>query len=376
MAQRNVTLKLAACHPNTPSRYLQKFAKDKNESIRGAVASNPKTPPHLLSQLSNDEEITVRINVARNESTPKEVLLRLSRGHENFFEGMDQYDDEDYASVRAAVACNASAGNDALALLSADKDESVRSAVARNPLVDVDEVFGLDDKLNHHLLASYSKDAKTLDHLSTSGIIGVAVNVARNPCAPPDLLERLATSETPDVRFEVALNSNTDVSVLENLSRDSNVWVRSNVAKNRSTPSNILNRLVSFSEDEQVVCSAIENPATGVEAVASCLRSIMDTLDSTSPYDSHVNIPRLLESLSHRDDLPTAVLSQMSKSRFVDIRISVTTNARLPSSDLARLSREPVQFVVNFIADNPKVQGTTDALSGILSPSGYSKSET
>ena len=370
MAQRNVTLKLVAAHPNAPLTYLESFAEDKNESIRGAVASNPKASPYLLSYLSTDTEFSVRMNVATNPSTPKEVLLQLCENGDGL---EDDDDDDDFASIRVAVARNASAGNDTLKLLSMDKYLSVRLAVASNPLVDVDEIFGLDDKLNDRVLARHSKDVKTLGHLCSSGIDGIVKNVASNPCASPGLLERLSTSDDFMVRLEVALNSNTGISVLEKLSRDSDVWVRSNVAKNRSTPSDILNRLVSFSEDEQVVCSAIENPATSSEAVASCLRSIMNSLDSVRPNDQHISISRLLESLSHRNDVPPTILALMSKSRFADLRIAMTTNSSLPSSEIVRLSKEPVQFVVNFIADNPKVQGGADALSALLSVSGYSR---
>lgn len=148
----------------------------------------------------------------------------------------DDDDDDDFVSIRVAVARNASTGNDALKLLSMDKSLSVRLAVASNPLVDVDEIFGLEDKLNLCVLARYSKNVKTLDHLGASGTDGIVKNVASNPCVPPGLLERLSTSDDLMVRSEVALNSNAGISVLEKLSRDSDVWVRSNVAKNRSTP--------------------------------------------------------------------------------------------------------------------------------------------
>ena len=376
MAQRNITLKFTACHPNTPSIYLESFAEDKNESIRGAVASNPKASPYLLNYLSTDTEFSVRMNIATNTSTPKDVLLRLCENGGDFIQDVARefiaYDYENFP-IRVAIARNVSACYDALALLSMDANSYVRMAVASNPLVDVDEIFGLDDKSNHRVLARHSKDVKTLGHLYSSGIDDILQNVASNPCAPPSLLERLATSESSMVRSKVASNSNTDAHVLANLSRDSDVWVRSNVAKNRSTPSNILNTLVSFSEDEQVVCSAIENPATGAEAVALCLGSIVETLDAIRPDDSQFNTTRLLKALSHRDDLPPSVLARMSKSRFADFRIAMTTNSRLPSSEIARLSKEPVQFVVNFIADNPKVQGAADTLSALLSSSGFSR---
>ena len=99
----------------------------------------------------------------------------------------------------------------------------------------------------------------------------------------------------------------------------------------------------------------------------------MNSLDSLHPNDSQYNITRLLKALSHRDDLPPAILALMSKSRFADLRIAMTTNSSLPSSEIVRLSKEPVQFVANFIADNPKVQGAADALSALLSVSGYSR---
>ena len=91
--QRIVTLKHTACHPNTPSTHLESFAKDKNEYIRGAVASNPKAPPHLLSHLSTDTDFFVRLNTAANTSTPKEALLRLCEN--GGVTGNDEADDDD-----------------------------------------------------------------------------------------------------------------------------------------------------------------------------------------------------------------------------------------------------------------------------------------
>jgi predicted RNA-binding protein YlxR (DUF448 family) len=186
---------------------------------------------------------------------------------------------------------------------------------------------------------------------SRAGEIDLSL-LARNPYTPIEILERLAASEDRGIR--------------------------SCVAQNKSTPSVILNKLVTLEEDEYVVRYAIGNPATDPEAIASYVRPVLLFLDSfrlNNPGFINVDAGRfywILDSSSRRNDVPSSDLTLIYNNEMAD-RKSLAMNSRLPSSDLLRLSKDQDHDVVQSIADNPKVQGAADALSGRLSSSGFSK---
>ena len=63
---------------DTLSETLQQLACDKNEVVRGKVASNSNTPSETLQQLACDKNAEVRGKVARNMNTPRETLYKLT----------------------------------------------------------------------------------------------------------------------------------------------------------------------------------------------------------------------------------------------------------------------------------------------------------
>ena len=333
-------LRCVAAHPNTPLSNLESLAENADALIRSAVVSNPKAPTHLLSRLSMDKHCSVRKSVARNTSTSKEDLFRLCK--------------DGHFLIREAVANNISADKKTLALLSVDTDlrVDVRMAVAKNPNIDPDEIFGLDDELNYRALAFSSRDAGKLEFLSTVDDKNVRAAVAQNENAPP--------------------------STLLILSKDPDAHVRSHVASNQSTPPEILNGFVlNVEEDQRVVYCSIANPAIDPEPVGECFTSLM----STGELDQRVHLGlglgvglelEVMRALSRRDDIPSSALALMSKSRIAKIRIAMAKNRRLPHSDLLSLSEENDQKVANAVADNPTVQGAADAISCLISTHGCS----
>jgi len=64
----------------------------------------------------------------------------------------------------------------------------------------------------------------------------VCWQVARNPSAPADALERLARHDDKIVRYEVAMNPGTSTTILGRLAKDEHETVRCYVAENLGAP--------------------------------------------------------------------------------------------------------------------------------------------
>jgi hypothetical protein len=103
-------------HPNTPPSLLSALARDPRKSVRWAVGSSPRTPAVLLSALAREKDEDLRWHVAQNGSAPLSVLSLLAV--------------DESGSVREAVAQNPSTDAALLSLLAGDEYREVRLAVA------------------------------------------------------------------------------------------------------------------------------------------------------------------------------------------------------------------------------------------------------
>lgn len=157
-------LKAVASHRATNATVLGALAKTSEEEVRRAVAENWSTPPGVLQQLAKDDSPVVCDRVMENpvasddirrsmEDHPQAVvrdkakhyrktmtpalrpeweqLADVQSGHDA--DTLRRHTDSPYASVRRAVACNASTPADiARDLILNDPDESVRLAGAQS----------------------------------------------------------------------------------------------------------------------------------------------------------------------------------------------------------------------------------------------------
>jgi 3-methyladenine DNA glycosylase AlkC len=172
---------------------LTALSRDKDESIRTAVAENPKAPPEALAALSRDKDKYVRRAVAQNPNTPPEVLTALAG---------DEY-------VRRDIAQNPNTPPEVLTALAGHKDEHVRIAVAENPNTPREVLIALSgDKAEY-----------------------VRARVAKNPKAPPEVLTALSGDKVEYVRYVVAKNPNTPREALAALARDKEKYIRNTAVK-------------------------------------------------------------------------------------------------------------------------------------------------
>jgi hypothetical protein len=175
-----------------PPEKLLLLAEDKKTSVRQSVAKNQNCPADVLSFLAQDVE--VRREVAEHPSTPAEVLVALSQ-------------DED-RDVRWCVAEHPNTPQETLQLLVEDENFSPAFGAARNPNVPAHAL--------RRLLERFS------DNREGRAWQGRAA-LAKNPSAPPDLLDFLAQDEDYRVRRAVAQNPNATPAVFSRLARDKTI---------------------------------------------------------------------------------------------------------------------------------------------------------
>lgn len=120
---------------STPLALLDRLSRDKDQSVRFAVAENPKASHDILRHLAADQSPGVRHNVAKNQNTPAYVLSRLAE----------------------------------------DSNQEVIWQVAMNP----------------------SCPAETLASLASRGSSKIKLTIVHNPNIPMRLLEDLATDKDP-----------------------------------------------------------------------------------------------------------------------------------------------------------------------------------
>ncbi|MBN1391478.1 MAG: DUF2330 domain-containing protein [Sedimentisphaerales bacterium] len=197
---------------NNDVNMLRKYAKDKDEEVRQAVAENEFTPTDILTMLAMDNSEAIRRGVAQNISTPPKVLNKLCS--------------DSSSNVQEAVASNISVTTEILKKLATNNNSNVRAAVAGNSRTQVD------------VLVELSKDENWY----------VRANVASHLNIPDDVLRSLANDKDDSVRCNVAENHNTPKDMLRLLARDKNLTVRYRIVCNPNTPTNVLKVLTNDTE--------------------------------------------------------------------------------------------------------------------------------
>jgi hypothetical protein len=215
-----------------------------------------------------------------------------------------------HSEVRAAAARAAASASD-IALMLADPSEKVRVALAKNGRLSSDELGALWQ-------TTFSPNARE----------EVALDLARNPKTPPQVLTRLASSERVDVRCSVAGHVQLSEALMEALSRDGADVVRQRLVRRGDLPDFLRERL-------------LQDPVELVRLLA-------------------------LAGLSHSTD---AELYKLDASLRLELREAVTRHTQDPSK-LVRFAADSAPSVRQFVGANPATPvDTLETLS--RDPNGY-----
>jgi hypothetical protein len=276
---RNDAQNAALAHEETTdAATLDQLGYEQYDLVRIRVANNPNTSPETLARLAGDRDLDVRMATARNLGTPAKALAALAG------------DEEEH--VRTVAAINPGTPGKTLMALTKDKSEDVRNNVARNRAAPPEVLKRLLRDKDHHVVLSVASNTSApeeilmalakhgafdvllsvadnenatpavLDALangkgSWSGGTYIIENVASNPKASPELLNKLVKSRVASIRMRVAENTTATAEMLTTLAADPNKKVRYFVAMNANTPQAVVFNLAE-DEDSSVSKAATE----------------------------------------------------------------------------------------------------------------------
>jgi hypothetical protein len=290
-----------AANPSTPRTFIRRLAEHWHDSVREAVAGNPFAPEAALNSLADDKKLEVRRNVAGNPSAPDTALQRLAKDTE--------------WEVRRSVAENPSTTLVVLKRLSDDAQPVVRRMVAANPSLSKDllECLSWSDSVGFNIASNPSAETEILERLLHHTDHFVRAGVASNPATPSVLLQRLADDPDTSVRGSVARNRSAPPALLRRLAEDTEIPVRYQLALNPSTPSEVLRHLAQ--DGVQIVrFSAACNPSTPPEA--------LERLSHELPRHGD----ELLAHLARNPSTPLAVLERLAEQDRWRNKSDVATN--------------------------------------------------
>lgn len=227
-----------ASHSHVDAHVLAPLALDVDSSVRSAAARNANASPAMLERLASDRDPDVQSAVASNATTRPQLLDKLSRGHGMVMAQVAKnpaasaetlhrlfQDTTTGNQMRALVAGNASAPADIRSAAVTDADDWVREHTAGNAALTASEMPQLvrdSSQRVRRALARNRAAGSVLPELANDRDDFVRSTVAKNPAATPELLRSLASDEFHAVRAGVASNPNTPRDVLEHLVDDPN----------------------------------------------------------------------------------------------------------------------------------------------------------
>tara|TARA_R100000908_G_C3751034_1_gene145637 strand:+ start:660 stop:2273 length:1614 start_codon:yes stop_codon:yes gene_type:complete len=285
-------------NPSTPMKLIIEMMEDK--SNRDVIARSNRVSKDILIELSKDENWRVRENVAKNPNTPIEVLNELSKDNE-LVHPYGDIEREKEPIVKLGVLDNKNITSDILESLSKDKNVKIRSIVAEHP------------KTSIEVLNKLSKDSVLVNGYRNRNHYVIKEAVAKNPNTTTEILEKLSEDKCAYIIEDVVKHPNTSKDVLSKLSKvdkeyfengieyQSSIitYIKGSIAKHANTPVDVL---VDFSKDEgeyHVRSISIENP-----------------------------------------NMPSEVLTELSKDDDSDIRESVAKNTSTPIEIIETLTTD------------------------------------
>ncbi|WP_069801356.1 hypothetical protein [Thermogemmatispora onikobensis] len=391
----------------TPERLIE---LSQQPALRPLVAANPATPPAALEQLSRERDLTVRRAVARNPNTSLDLLLELAREFPHEFLSnpilpllnLTQPDFIKQASPQAwlqllrceetpllwlrwlnedvnlsrirwfsdetmwalqwhvAIAGEISEFNQQWQHIASEAvaDYERRSsqvglyprsfsstlvllALAMPDLYPelVEGIYLPDDECwRRLLLASFPHlHQGTLLKLVSEGPLAVRAEVVRLAALPPELLQDLAKGPEVEIRSAVAANPATPPALLLSLIEDPSGQVRSAAALHPQLPAQALARLVHSPESE-VRRAVASHPALGASE-----RELFAT-DASAEVRAAV-VPYLPPE--------SALFRPLAADESPQVRAAVAAHPGLPATLIASLTRDPALEVVLALAGNP-----------------------
>jgi hypothetical protein len=239
-------VRIAVAERTRDDAILTLLAKDKDETVREAVAEKDWLDQETMNILAEDKEPYVRWLVLQNRRADEQIYIKLYK---------------DPASPNREYVATRIEDPQCLRELARDRSEQVRLNVAKNYNTPAEALAILAEDKNEVIRQS------VLQHCNVTPEILLQLGKDVNPKVRQEIarrtnseqvLEGLSRDESPEVRYAVAQSEYVTPEILELLSRDTSNVVRSEVTKHSKTSEAVLLALTRDS-DEKVRLSLIEN---------------------------------------------------------------------------------------------------------------------
>lgn len=339
-ASSSPTLRAArAGRPGGERAVLDQLARDREPSVRAAVAKSEWVGISQLQALADDDDESVQLaatqsirDLLRKDQEPyQEWSGEWLREQTNLAAYFPRTNDghADMSLMRRVFLpgeptwmCSAAS----LDRLSRSKSAGVRATVAAfRGSSETRGILGYD--LSADTLFGLLSDPEESVRKAAYGNAGhSAAAVARREETPVEALVEYARSSSDAVRSAVAANRSAPAPVLANLARDHSAGVRVAVAANHSAPAPALAAL-SRDDDEDVLLELLANPN-------SPMTFLEEQADRTGDYGEWERQRRIAANPS----APADVLRKLAYSKRVDVRQLIAQHPAVPADTLEILS--------------------------------------
>jgi hypothetical protein len=208
-----------AHHSNTPDTALRLMVDDVYGPVLWGIARNRNTSPELLDQLLNHPNLSpqdyqqIYGAIIERAVVPLNIIERLLETAQ--------------PSIRQRVVTRDSLSEELInRLIATESDEHVLVALARNPILNSDQLTQLAQRSNPQ----------------------VCIALVNHPNLTSELWQRLSCDSSTSVRSAIAMSKKSPISVLESLASDPVLLIREAVAANPTVPTEVLNQMVQDQE--------------------------------------------------------------------------------------------------------------------------------
>ena len=259
-------------NPYLPGRYrvklLERLAREPLMLARLEAAEHPETPVRVLEELAGDVELPVRVAVRYNPNCPTETIAlvepqrALASNWETDPQQLAELAESRWSWVRLGVAQNPSTPPEVLEKLALDDFYLIQRLVARNPFsptAALEKLMGIDVKSIRQALAEHPNASEPMLLELLLDCERIITNRANLPVS---ILERLA--EDREWRYWSSRQQNTTEAILARLLQGAGKSLRLEIAANPQASGNILERLAGDTQLE-VRLAVAQNPKTAID---------------------------------------------------------------------------------------------------------------
>jgi len=340
----------------TPADIIVVLSQDKLSRVRASAAESELLTEEYVEKLSMDPSEAVKVSVAHRKNLSQAVLDRLSLEESEDVklamserDGLSQENAKNLlegqiynTNILKNVYKNTIISKDKLGELITHPDESIRSSIAKRR------------DLTPEFIRVLSEDKSDM----------VKEALAINRVVPPEILSKLYENNSKKARIAagIARNRNTAPELLDILAEDPRSIIKINLAYNRGISEKALNTLVNNSVGMEIINESVSSrkdiPGGTARILAgSANEKVLENLAraNTLPEDVFLillnSTTKVKKILSARPDVPESISEYLSIYNDI-LKNNITDYSVLEDKYLSALSQEKDELLIRKLLDS------------------------